>query len=146
MPTTYCLLLHDRGSAVQVFAVSEHACPSATVRSVCLAGSHHRHTFCAVAGAASVIACEWNPNALQALQRNLELNGVADRCHVLEGDCRLTAPKVVFWGTNKGLKQKKLVVLGFKKKGGKYGQGREGIYLGSLLEAALGHINNQHTQ
>lgn len=53
-----------------------------------------RHTCCAAAGAAKVIACEWNPNAVQALRRNLELNRVADRCHVLEGDCRLTAPKV----------------------------------------------------
>ena len=46
------------------------------------------------AGAASVIACEWNPNAIQALRKNLELNGVAGRCHILEGDCHLTAPKV----------------------------------------------------
>lgn len=47
------------------------------------------------AGAASVVACEWNPNALQALRRNLELNGVADRCQVVEGDSRLTAPRVI---------------------------------------------------
>ena len=41
-----------------------------------------------------MIACEWNPNAVEALQKNLDLNGVADRCQVLEGDCTLTAPKV----------------------------------------------------
>ncbi len=46
------------------------------------------------AGAARVIACEWNPNAIEALHRNLKLNGVADRCQVLEGDCTTTAPKV----------------------------------------------------
>lgn len=46
------------------------------------------------AGAVRVIACEWNPNAIEALHRNLKLNGVADRCQVLEGDCTLTAPKV----------------------------------------------------
>lgn len=46
------------------------------------------------AGAARVIACEWNPNAIEALHRNLKLNGVADRCQVLEGDCTLIAPKV----------------------------------------------------
>ena len=46
------------------------------------------------AGAAQVIACEWNPNAVEALRKNLQLNGVADRCQVLEGDCTLTAPKV----------------------------------------------------
>ncbi len=46
------------------------------------------------AGAARVIACEWNPNAIEALHRNLKLNGAADRCQVLEGDCTLLAPKV----------------------------------------------------
>ena len=46
------------------------------------------------AGAAQVIACEWNPNAVEALRKNLQLNGVADRCKVLVGDCTLTAPKV----------------------------------------------------
>ena len=29
------------------------------------------------AGAAHVYACEWNPNAVEALKRNLQLNGVA---------------------------------------------------------------------
>ena len=47
------------------------------------------------AGAARIIACEWNPNALQALRRNLELNGVGDRCQIVQGDCCLTAPKVI---------------------------------------------------
>ena len=51
-------------------------------------------SMCGSAGAARAVACEWNPHALEALQRNLELNGVADRCQVLPGDCRLTAPQV----------------------------------------------------
>ena len=42
-----------------------------------------------------VYACEWNPNALEALRRNLERNGVAEWCEVLPGDCRETAPKKV---------------------------------------------------
>ena len=40
------------------------------------------------ARAAHVHACEWNPNAVQALRENLRLNGVADRCTVYEGDNR----------------------------------------------------------
>jgi tRNA G37 N-methylase Trm5 len=33
------------------------------------------------AGVAKVYACEWNPNAVEALQRNLAANGVApERC------------------------------------------------------------------
>ena len=43
-----------------------------------------------------VYACEWNPHAIEALRRNLEANGVASRCVVLEGDNRATAPKVRF--------------------------------------------------
>ncbi|XP_054453913.1 tRNA wybutosine-synthesizing protein 2 homolog isoform X2 [Anoplopoma fimbria] len=39
-------------------------------------------------GASRVHACEWNPNAVKALQRNLETNGVSDRCTVHQGDNR----------------------------------------------------------
>jgi len=46
------------------------------------------------AGAAQVLACEWNPNAVEALHRNLELNGIANKCQILEGDCTVTAPQV----------------------------------------------------
>lgn len=45
-------------------------------------------------GAKHVHACEWNPAALEALHRNVHLNGVADRCTILPGDCRAHAPKV----------------------------------------------------
>ena len=35
-----------------------------------------------------VYACEWNPAALEALRKNLEINGVTDKCIILEGDNR----------------------------------------------------------
>lgn len=38
------------------------------------------------AGAAHVHACEWNPDAVSALQRNLHINKVAHRCTVHQGD------------------------------------------------------------
>ncbi|XP_073302824.1 tRNA wybutosine-synthesizing protein 2/3/4 [Primulina huaijiensis] len=47
------------------------------------------------ANAKMVYACEWNPHAIEALHRNLLANSVADRCVVLEGDNRVTAPKGV---------------------------------------------------
>ncbi|MQL85848.1 hypothetical protein Taro_018369, partial [Colocasia esculenta] len=50
--------------------------------------------FLVRARARFVYACEWNPHALEALRHNLKINLVADRCHVLEGDSRMTAPKV----------------------------------------------------
>lgn len=35
-----------------------------------------------------VIACEWNPHAIDALEHNLQCNGVAQKVLVLQGDCR----------------------------------------------------------
>ncbi|KAH6787777.1 Met-10+ like family protein / kelch repeat-containing protein [Perilla frutescens var. hirtella] len=51
--------------------------------------------FLVRANAKMVYACEWNPHAIEALHRNLRSNSVADRCVVLEGDNRVTAPKGV---------------------------------------------------
>ncbi|XP_037658754.1 tRNA wybutosine-synthesizing protein 2 homolog [Choloepus didactylus] len=44
--------------------------------------------FLVHAGAAFVHACEWNPHAVDALRKNLEINGVADRCQIHFGDNR----------------------------------------------------------
>lgn len=68
-------------------------CTGETILDLYAGIGYYTLPFLCKSGAAKVIACEWNPNAVQALRRNLELNRVADRCHVLEGDCRLTAPK-----------------------------------------------------
>ncbi len=38
-----------------------------------------------------VHCCEWNPNAIKALESNLEANGVSSRCTVHIGDNRVTA-------------------------------------------------------
>lgn len=51
--------------------------------------------FLVRAKARLVYACEWNPHAVEALQHNLQANSVSDRCIVLEGDNRFTAPKGV---------------------------------------------------
>ncbi|KAM9356564.1 tRNA wybutosine-synthesizing protein 2 homolog [Symphorus nematophorus] len=39
-------------------------------------------------GASHVHACEWNPDAVEALQKNLGENGVSDHCTVHQGDNR----------------------------------------------------------
>lgn len=51
--------------------------------------------FLVKAKAKLVYACEWNPHAIKALQHNVHANLVADRCIILEGDNRVTAPKGV---------------------------------------------------
>uniref|UniRef100_A0A3B5MEU1 tRNA wybutosine-synthesizing protein 2 homolog n=1 Tax=Xiphophorus couchianus TaxID=32473 RepID=A0A3B5MEU1_9TELE len=40
------------------------------------------------AKASHVHACEWNPDAVAALQKNLEVNGVSERCTIHQGDSR----------------------------------------------------------
>ena len=42
-------------------------------------------------GASLVHACEWNPEAIEALNWGLESNGVEERCVVHEGDSRVTS-------------------------------------------------------
>ncbi|KAF8093012.1 hypothetical protein N665_0393s0014 [Sinapis alba] len=51
--------------------------------------------FLVRAKAKMVYACEWNPHAIEALRHNVEANFVSDRCIILEGDNRITAPKGV---------------------------------------------------
>ncbi|KAF8030134.1 hypothetical protein BT93_E2537 [Corymbia citriodora subsp. variegata] len=51
--------------------------------------------FLVRAQAKLVYACEWNPHAIEALHHNLQANSVDDRCVILEGDNRITAPKGV---------------------------------------------------
>nr|POE57991.1 trna wybutosine-synthesizing protein 2/3/4 [Quercus suber] len=56
------------------------------------------------ANAKLVYACEWNPNAIEALQHNLQANSVSDRCIVLEGDNQITAPKAwKLWNENRAM-------------------------------------------
>ncbi|XP_048369626.1 tRNA wybutosine-synthesizing protein 2 homolog isoform X2 [Sphaerodactylus townsendi] len=55
------------------------------------------------AGAAFVHACEWNPHAVEALQQNLQLNGVHHRCRIHQGDNRKLELRDVADRVNLGL-------------------------------------------
>ncbi|PIK38077.1 tRNA wybutosine-synthesizing protein 2-like protein [Apostichopus japonicus] len=55
------------------------------------------------AGAKFVHACEWNPHALKALKRNLELNKMKEKCQIHFGDCRKICPRSVADRVNLGL-------------------------------------------
>jgi len=55
------------------------------------------------AGAKKVYACEWNPDAAEALKLNLEVNKVSERCCILFGDNKLVAPKCIADHVNLGL-------------------------------------------
>ncbi|KAI0497892.1 hypothetical protein KFK09_021130 [Dendrobium nobile] len=51
--------------------------------------------FLVKAKAKLVYACEWNSHAIKALRHNIHANFMEDRCIILEGDNRVTAPKGV---------------------------------------------------
>ena len=36
----------------------------------------------AQSGASFLYACEWNPNSIECLKKNLDANGVAEKCEV----------------------------------------------------------------
>ncbi len=50
-----------------------------------------------------MIACEWNPASVEALNNNLILNKCKEKCEILEGDNRLTCPINVADRVNLGL-------------------------------------------
>ena len=54
-------------------------------------------------GAAHVVACEWNENAIRALKWSLAANDLEDRCTILEGDNRKTNFQPEFDRVNLGL-------------------------------------------
>jgi tRNA wybutosine-synthesizing protein 3 len=54
-------------------------------------------------GAAHVVACEWNENAIRALKWSLAANDLEDRCTILEGDNRKENFKPEFDRVNLGL-------------------------------------------
>lgn len=51
----------------------------------CCSGAKQLH-HC-VTHTPQVFACEWNPNAVEALRRGLEANGVAHRCVCVQASC-----------------------------------------------------------
>ncbi|NXW89852.1 TYW2 protein, partial [Alopecoenas beccarii] len=55
------------------------------------------------AGAAFAHTCEWNSHAVEALRRNLVLNGVQDRCRIHHGDSRQLELRDVADRVNLGL-------------------------------------------
>ncbi len=50
-----------------------------------------------------VVACEWNPSAIDCLRWSLSRNGVADKCTIIEGDNRNTEFEPIFDRVNLGL-------------------------------------------
>ncbi|XP_061090896.1 tRNA wybutosine-synthesizing protein 2 homolog [Conger conger] len=83
---TKCMF--SSGNITEKLRIASFDCTGETVVDLYAGIGYFTLPYLVHAGAAHVHACEWSPHALSALKRNLELNGVSERCTVHEGDSR----------------------------------------------------------
>ncbi|KAK5864598.1 hypothetical protein PBY51_015829 [Eleginops maclovinus] len=83
---TRCMF--SAGNITEKLRVAGFDCRGETVVDLYAGIGYFTLPYLVHAGASHVHACEWNPDAVEALQRNLEANDVSDRCTVHQGDNR----------------------------------------------------------
>ncbi|XP_070769814.1 tRNA wybutosine-synthesizing protein 2 homolog [Enoplosus armatus] len=83
---TKCMF--SAGNITEKLRVAGFDCRGETVVDLFAGIGYFTLPYLAHAGARHVHACEWNPDAVEALQKNLVANGVSDRCTVHQGDNR----------------------------------------------------------
>lgn len=98
---TQCMF--SAGNVTEKLRVASLPCRGQTVVDLYAGIGYFTLPYLVHAGASHVHACEWNPAAVEALRKNLQLNGVADRCTVHVGDCRQACPERVADRVNLGL-------------------------------------------
>ncbi|XP_060783533.1 tRNA wybutosine-synthesizing protein 2 homolog isoform X2 [Neoarius graeffei] len=74
------------GNITEKLRISSFDCTGETVVDLYAGIGYFTLPYLVHAGAAHVHACEWNPDAVSALQRNLHINKVVHRCTVHQGD------------------------------------------------------------
>ncbi|KAM9375685.1 tRNA wybutosine-synthesizing protein 2 homolog [Pholidichthys leucotaenia] len=80
--------MFSAGNITEKLRVAGFDCRGETVVDLYAGIGYFTLPYLVHAKAAHVHACEWNPDAVEALQKNLKANGVADRCTVHIGDNR----------------------------------------------------------
>ncbi|KAL1140223.1 hypothetical protein AAG570_000155 [Ranatra chinensis] len=95
--------MFSAGNATERHRVGSLDCRGEVVVDLFSGIGHFTLPYLVKAGAKFVHACDWNPDAIMALRRNLELNKVQDRCKIYEGDCRKVCPDGVANRVNLGL-------------------------------------------
>ncbi|XP_057706419.1 tRNA wybutosine-synthesizing protein 2 homolog isoform X1 [Corythoichthys intestinalis] len=83
---TKCMF--SAGNITEKLRVAGFDCRGETVVDLYAGIGYFTLPYLVHAGAAHVHACEWNPNAIEALRKNLVTNKVQDRCTVHPGDNR----------------------------------------------------------
>ncbi|ELU07407.1 hypothetical protein CAPTEDRAFT_223268 [Capitella teleta] len=91
------------GNITEKLRIASWNCSDETVVDLYAGIGYFTLPYLVHANAKHVFACEWNPDAVEALQRNLILNQVHDRCTVLPGDNAKVCPKAVAHRVNLGL-------------------------------------------
>eukprot|EP00105_Crassostrea_gigas_P016243 XP_011433560.1 PREDICTED: tRNA wybutosine-synthesizing protein 2 homolog isoform X2 [Crassostrea gigas] len=98
---TKCMF--SAGNVTEKLRVSRFHCENETVVDLYAGIGYFTLPYLVHARADRLHACEWNPDAVEALRKNLRLNGVEDRCVVHFGDNRQLCPKDVADRVNLGL-------------------------------------------
>ncbi|XP_035525635.1 tRNA wybutosine-synthesizing protein 2 homolog [Morone saxatilis] len=80
--------MFSAGNITEKLRVAGFDCRGETVVDLYAGIGYFTLPYLVHAGASHVHACEWNPDAVEALQKNLVANGVSDRCTVHQGDNR----------------------------------------------------------
>uniref|UniRef100_UPI0037E943A9 tRNA wybutosine-synthesizing protein 2 homolog n=1 Tax=Semicossyphus pulcher TaxID=241346 RepID=UPI0037E943A9 len=83
---TKCMF--SAGNITEKLRVAGFDCRGETVVDLYAGIGYFTLPYLVHAGASHVHACEWSPDAVEALQKNLVSNGVFDRCTVHQGDNR----------------------------------------------------------
>ncbi|XP_043983826.1 tRNA wybutosine-synthesizing protein 2 homolog [Gambusia affinis] len=83
---TRCMF--SAGNITEKLRVAGFDCSGETVVDLYAGIGYFTLPYLVHAKASHVHACEWNPDAVAALQKNLEVNGVSERCTIHQGDNR----------------------------------------------------------
>ncbi|XP_062613144.1 tRNA wybutosine-synthesizing protein 2 homolog [Saccostrea cucullata] len=98
---TKCMF--SSGNVTEKIRVANFCCEGETVVDLYAGIGYFTLPYLVHSKARFVHACEWNPDAAEALKRNLCLNGVEDRCTIHFGDNRESCPKDIADRVNLGL-------------------------------------------
>lgn len=91
------------GNITEKLRIAQMDCKGKTVVDMFAGIGYFTLPYLVHAHAAHVYAIDWNPDALEALLRNLYVNKVADRCTVIQGDARKVCPAFAGEHVNLGL-------------------------------------------
>ncbi|XP_033751812.1 tRNA wybutosine-synthesizing protein 2 homolog isoform X2 [Pecten maximus] len=98
---TKCMF--SAGNITEKLRVAGFNCAGETVVDLYAGIGYFTLPYLVHAKAEHVHACEWNPDAVEALKKTLVLNHVFDRCTIHQGDNKQTCPRNIADRVNLGL-------------------------------------------